>query len=151
MKSSLMQFFSSNHVIALSTAAVILVITIFLVARRWIGFSTALILLLFSLAAGIIINNPQIFENYTQIDLSKEMEQQEIFKKQIFQAIDGLKGEVQTEKDNLLQLKDQVQNILVQLENQKQKVENFIDETRKNFQKVEAKLETKPDQEQSAP
>lgn len=133
MKSSLVQFFSSNQVIALTSAASIFILTIFLVAKRWIGFSITFILLLFALIAGILINNPQFLNEYSATS-NINLERQEAFKKQILDAIDEMKLEVSTEKENFLHLKDQMQDIFKQLDAQKQKLENFIEETREHFQ-----------------
>lgn len=137
MKSALVDFFSSSPVVALATAIAVFLITIFLVARRWIGFSTALIFLLFALSAAVLINNPKLFDHYTQGNFTKELEYQETFNKQILQAIEGMKGEIQSERENIQQLKGQVQDIISQLDSQKQKVENFIEEARKHFQPEE--------------
>lgn len=134
MKSSLVQFFSSNQVIALLSAVSIFIVTIFLVAKRWIGFPITLILLLFALIAGILINNPQFFSEYSNQYSGLNLEQQEDFKKQMLQAIDDVKQEVSTEKENLQHLKDQVQDIFNQLDTQKQKLDSFIEETRNRFQ-----------------
>ncbi|MFI5344404.1 MAG: hypothetical protein ACHQUC_09315 [Chlamydiales bacterium] len=133
MKSTLVQFFSSQHVIALLSAVSIFLVTIFLVAKRWIGFSITFILLLFSLTAGILINNPQFFTDYVNPHQEANLDQQTAFKKQILQAIDDVKLEVHTEKENLQHLKDQMQEIVNQLDTQKQKLEGFIEETRNRF------------------
>lgn len=134
MKSSLVQFFSSNQVIALLSAASILIVTIFLVAKKWIGFSITFILLLFALIAGILINNPQFFSDYANQNTGDILANQESFKKQMLQAFDDVKHEVNAEKENLQHLKNQVNDIINQLDTQKQKLENFIEETRNHFQ-----------------
>ena len=134
MKETLIHFFSSGPFAALTAGVITLLITILLVAKRWIGFSTALILLLIGVAATVLINNPQLFEQYTQANFSKEIEQQESFNKHLMEAIEGMKTEIQSEKENIVQLKGQVEEMVVELNNQKQKVENFIEETKKHFQ-----------------
>ncbi len=134
MKSSLIQFFSSNQVIALLSAVSIFIVTIFLVAKRWIGFSITFILLLFALIAGILINNPQFLTEYSSQNSTVNLEQQEDFKKQILQAINDVKQEVSTEKENLQHLKNQMQDFFNQLDAQKQKLDQFIEETRNRFQ-----------------
>lgn len=144
MKSSLVQFFSSNQVIALLSAASILIVTIFLVAKKWIGFSITFILLLFALIAGILINNPQFFSDYANQNTGDILANQESFKKQMLQAFDDVKHEVNAEKENLQHLKNQVNDIINQLDTQKQKLENFIEETRNHFQS-EKSSETHPE------
>jgi predicted PurR-regulated permease PerM len=134
MKSSLVQFFSSNQVIALLSSVSIFIVTIFLVAKRWIGFSITFILLLFALIAGILINNPQFITEYSQPHSSISLEQQEDFKKQMLQAIDDVKQEVNTVKENFQLLKGQMQDILSQVDTQKQRLDHFIEETRNQFQ-----------------
>jgi|GEM_PF-4169232 len=149
MKSYLVQFFSSNQVIALISTVSIFLITIVLVAKRWIGFSVAFILLLFSLIVGILINNPQFLTDYNKLDSSLNLEQQNQFKKLILQALDDVKLEVKTEQSNLNQLKDQVQDILHEVDIQKQKLETFIEETRSQFQSEN--LEKKPAEPTTGP
>lgn len=150
MKSALVQFFSSQHVIALLSAVSIFLVTIFLVAKRWIGFSITFILLLFSLTAGILINNPEFFTEYANPNQATNLDQQVEFKKQILQAIDDVKQEVHKEKENLQHLKDQVQDIINQMDTQKQKLEGFIEETRNHF-KTDKPNESKEDTSTPSP
>lgn len=142
MPSSFFHFFSPGPFSALLATIALLVITIFLVAKRWIGLSSALILLLISLATGILINNPKVLDDYSQTSFAAEIEHQENFNKQILQAIDGVKEEVSIEKENINQLRNQIEDILLKIDQEKQKVENFIDETRKHFQTEHTAIES---------
>ncbi len=131
MKTELVQFFSSNQVVALLSAVAILVITFILFAKRWIGFSMAFILLLFSLIAGILINNPQFFTNYDQFKQPsvEQIDQNLEFKKIILRALDDVKAELKVEQDHVVQLKNQVHTLSLELDAEKQKLANFIEKT----------------------
>jgi hypothetical protein len=136
--SSLTQFFQSPHVLALFIAILIFLMTIFLVVKRWIGFSVTLLLLLFSLVAGLVINHQQIFQDYIHSYSSSATpligeDVQDAFHKQMMQALEDLKVEVNAEKENLRQVVNQVQEIFDTMEAQKQKLQNFIEETRERF------------------
>lgn len=131
------QFLQTDHVLAFLIAILIFLTTLFLVVKRWIGFSITLLLLLFSLAAGIIINNQQVFQgyldHYSTHHLPEADAHSDVFQKQILQAVTDLQTEMQTEKENLLQLKKQMQDIFDSMDTQKQKLQNFIEETRERF------------------
>lgn len=145
MKSSLVQFFSSNQVMALLASTGIFILTLFFVAKRWIGFSIAFILLLFALIAGVLINNPQFFSEFSQKSVHANEEQQNNFKKQVLEAIDNVKYEVNVEKENFQHLKNQMQDLLNQLDTQKQKLDRFIEETRHHFQTEKQVESANPD------
>ena len=127
----------SDHMLALLIALLIFLTTIFLVVKQWIGFSITLLLLIFSLAAGLIINNQQMFHTYfNPQDLSnpaKEKNSQDVFRKQMMQAVEDLKIEVYAEKDNLRRVMNQVQEVVDSIDVQKQKLQHFIEETRERF------------------
>lgn len=131
------EFLKTEPVLALIIACLIFATTILLVVKRWIGFSLALLLLLFSLAAGLLINNQQAFQLYlnsrTTTNLSSDGESQDTFRKQVSQAVEDLKLEVNTEKENLKRVMHQVQEIVDSIDVQKQKLQTFIDETRVKF------------------
>lgn len=131
------QFFQSEHVIALLVAIAIFLITIGLVIKRWVGFSIALLLLLFSLAAGIVINNHDAFHLYAD---SQQSAQKDDFRKQMLQAVEDLQSEINSEKDNLRHVMNQVQDIFEQLDAQKQKLQQFIEETRERFKTDQSSL-----------
>ncbi|WP_068468223.1 hypothetical protein [Candidatus Protochlamydia phocaeensis] len=132
---SFLQFLQSDHMMAFIIAVLIFLVTILLVVKRWIGFSITLLLLVFSLAAGLAINNQQAFQgymdDYRQTRLNER--QQDVFKKQVLQAVEDLRIEVNSEKENLRQAMSQVQEIFDRVERQKQKLQNFIEETRERF------------------
>lgn len=128
-----LHFLQSEHVLALLIAVLIFLTTILLVVKRWIGFSITLLLLLFSLAAGLIINHQQDLQHYLTFSSSspeKEGNSSEDFHKHLLQAVEDLKLEVSTEKENLSRVMSQVQEIFESMDMQKQKLQNFIEEVR---------------------
>jgi hypothetical protein len=133
--STALNYVQSEHVLALLIALIIFLITIFLVARRWIGFPVTLLFLLFALAAGLIINNQKDVQHYlgSPARLSSSLETPEGFHNQMLQAMEDFKLEVSTEKDNLKRVITQVQEIFDSMDVQKQKLQNFIDEAREQF------------------
>jgi hypothetical protein len=137
--SFLQNILQSPHVVALLIAILIFLITIFLIVKRWIGFPVALLLLVFSLIAGLIINHQQSLQCYLNSYLpsssspQKGEESQDAFQKQMLQAVEDLKLEVSTEKENLRRVVDQVQEIFNSMDVQKQKLQQFIEETREKF------------------
>ena len=132
MKIQIIDFFSSNPVMALFATLAIFLITIILVAKRWVGFSVAFILLLLSLIVGILVNNPQFFSNYDEFRNSEfNSEQENEFKKTILQALDDVKLEVKTEKQTLDSLKNEINDMRSTLNAEKQKLENYIEESRR--------------------
>ncbi len=136
--SSLSEFFQSTPVIALLIAILIFIITIFLVVKRWISFSVTFLFLLFSLTAGLLINHQQTVQHYfnssslTANSLTSE-DSQDAFHKQMLQAVEDLKAEMKTEKENLQGVMSQIQEIFETMDAQKQKLQNFIEETREHF------------------
>ena len=131
-------FLQSEHVLALLITVLIFLTTIFLVVKRWIGFSVTFLLLLFSLGAGLIINNQQALQDYLYGKNPPHLTEdntQDAFQKQMMQAVEDIKLEVNTEKENLRKVMNQVQEIFDSMEAQKQKLQNFIEETRDTFNK----------------
>jgi hypothetical protein len=128
-------FLQAEPNLALLIAVLIFLITIFLVVKKWIGFSIATLLLLFSLAAGLIVKNQQLLETYAtdyhQHNLADTKE--EDLKKQIFQALEDVKTEISTEKENIRHIMIKVQEIFEQLDNEKQNLQHFIAETTERF------------------
>lgn len=133
-----LQFFQSEHVLALIIACLIFLTTILLVVKKWIGFSGALLFLIFSLAAGLLINNQNAFQHYFNAYSSTphsgtDEVSQDAFRKQMLQAVEDLKTEVSAEKENLQHVMHQVQEIVDSIDVQKQKLQQFIEETRERF------------------
>lgn len=129
-------FLLSEHVLAFLIAFLIVLITVFLAAKQWIGFSLALLFLIFSLAAGLIINNQHSIQHYFTSYAESSApgnESQDAFRKQILQAVEDLKLEVNTEKQNLQRVMNQVQEIVDSIDIQKQKLQQFIEETKERF------------------
>jgi len=129
-------FLLSEHVLAFLIAFLIFLITVFLAAKQWIGFSLALLFLIFSLAAGLIINNQHSLQQYLTAYAETSApgnESQDAFRKQILQAVEDLKLEMNTEKQNLQRVMNQVQEIVDSIDVQKQKLQHFIEETKERF------------------
>lgn len=130
-------FIQSEHFFAFLIACIVFLITILLVVKKRIGFIIALLLLLFSLAAGLLINNQNAFRqfltSYSHAQHPKDDGTQDAFRKQMLQAVEDLKGEVKAEKENLHQVVKQVQDIVSSIDAQKQKLQQFIEETREKF------------------
>ena len=98
-----LQFFQSEHVLALIIACLLILTTILLVVKKWIGFSGALLFLIFSLAAGLLINNQNAFQHYFNAYSSTphsgtDEVSQGAFRKQMLQAVEDLKTEVSEQK-----------------------------------------------------
>lgn len=135
--SSLISFFQSEHLLALVIAILIFLTTILLVVKRWIGFSITLLLLIFTLAAGLAINYHHQFQNYlnpSSTPIIDENSSPDDFHKQMLQAMENLKTEMTHEKENLRRVIGQVQEIFDSMDIQKQKLQNFIEEVRDRFQ-----------------
>jgi hypothetical protein len=131
--------FGMDHVLGFTVALVIFLLTLFLAARRWIGFWTTLVLLVFSLVAGMLADRTHSFRSYFEgaakvedVSLARED-----FQSQVLHAVENLKLEVSNEKQNLNKVMGQVQVIFDSLEEQKKKLQSFIVETREHF-KIEA-------------
>lgn len=133
----ILDFLQTDHVLALVIACLIFLTTIFLVVKQWIGFSIALLFLIFSLAAGVIINNQhafqQYFNSYSSASSKGDAGAQDAFRKQMLQAVEDLKQEMSVEKENLKRVMDQVHEIVDSIDVQKQKLQHFIEETREKF------------------
>jgi hypothetical protein len=125
-----LRFLESESAIALLVAAVIFFITLFLVVKQWIGFSLTLLLLLFALVAGFMVNNQHVLNCYTSEhqEIRLQDKEEDAFKKQIFQAIEDLKIEVNSEKENIQHVMAQIQEVINEVDSQKQKLQSFIDE-----------------------
>jgi len=148
-----LNFLQSEHVLALLLAVSIFFITIFLAVKRWIGFSITLLLLLFSLVAGLAINNQQEFQHYLMSPSRSTINQEisaEDFQKQMLQAMSDLKKEVAAEKENLRNVLDQLQNVFDSMDLQKQKLQNFIGEMRQHF-KNDHPVNVSPSHQQTDP
>lgn len=139
MMSALIEFFKSEQFVAFFVATMIFAVTIFLVAKQWIGFSIALLFLLFALIAGFVINHhEEIKHNFFRMPIAKENSinhDQVEFRTQMKLAVDDLQKELSVERENIQQMMSQVQEIFEILEAEKNKLENFIEETREHFKK----------------
>lgn len=132
----ILNFLQSEHVLALLIALLIFLTTILLVVKRWIGFSVTLLLLFFSLAAGLVINHQHDLRHHfaPSSHLNEEGNSSEDFHQHMLQAMENLKIEMATEKENLKRVITQVQEIFDSVDMQKQKLQSFIEEVRDQFQ-----------------
>ena len=138
-----LDFLRTDQAIALIAALLIFLVTIILVVRGSIGFAVTLLLLIFSIVAGLVINHHEAFEYCFRGQTPEALAAKEStphFETQILQAIQDLKAEVATEKESLQHVVNQVQEILDQVESEKQKLQSFIEETKDHF-----KTESKPE------
>ena len=132
----IIDFLQTDHVLALIIACLIFLATIFLVVKRWVGFSIAVLLLIFSLVAGLVINNQHAVQQYFNAYAASskgEEGSQDAFRKQMLQAVEDLKLEMSAEKENLKRVMDQVHEIVDSIDVQKNKLQHFIEETRERF------------------
>lgn len=135
--STFQEILHNEAFVAIITSTIIFFITILLVAKKWIGFWTTFLLLLFSIGAGLAIGHYRTIQNYAEnYQNPNQVDQEELdgnFKTQIKQAVENLKKEVDVEKDTLDLVVKQVNEILNQLDVQKQKLQHFIEETHERF------------------
>lgn len=132
---AILDIIQSDQALALLVTTLIFFVIIFLVAKRWIGFSVALLLLLGALAVGLFFNNQNDFQTYlnpSATSIHKD-DSEEDFHKQMLHAMADLKTEVDAEKENLRRLMGQVQDVFDSVDMQKQKLQSFIDEVRQHF------------------
>ncbi len=98
-------FFTNNTTLAYTTAVVIFIITIYLLAKRLIGFMVTLLLLAFALFSGLAIANYDLFREILtsfKYDPAKNKEDQFThFKAQLSKAYDELKEEFEEQKNKV--------------------------------------------------
>jgi UPF0716 family protein affecting phage T7 exclusion len=94
--------FNSYETLALGLAALIFLITVILLVARLIGFWVALLLLLFSLATGMLVGNYTAFREYLSCNKKKEIEEHQTLK----EKVDHLSREVDQLKEQLDALKN---------------------------------------------
>ncbi len=124
-----LHFIQSEHMLALLIAVFIFLITIVLTVKHWISFPVTLTLLLFSLAAGLLINHWQAFnQSLASSSSNKEAELIGNFHKRLLQEIEELKTEVCTNREDLLQVRNRIKEIADSIAMEKQKLQNFMEE-----------------------
>lgn len=106
---------ASGNGLALSVAAFIFFVTLFMVAKQWIGFGITVILLLFSLIAGLIIANQDIIRNGLSGAPTEQAKDFDLkmthFNEQILKAHDNLKAELEIQKHKLQTLTEEVDEL----------------------------------------
>lgn len=112
--------FFSSHATALAVSAFIFFITLVLVSKQWIGFSVTLLFLVFSLIAGIVISNQDIFRNAITGNPSNHIKDLDFkmtnFNEQVLKSYDSLKAEMEVQKHKLQALSEEVQELKKQRE-----------------------------------
>ena len=127
---NLPSFFTSDPFVAFLIAILIFFFTIFLSVKQWINLPLTLILLLFSLAAGTVVNTQRHLKGYV-LGNSKGLNQSSVeFQDQLREAFETIKIELSAEKDSLLKIGSQVEAIFKEVENQSAKIESLFDKTR---------------------
>ena len=128
--------------------ALALLSILFFISKRWIGLAFSLFFLATSFAVAIITNNQlnvhDYFSSFESLP-SEETHPSAAFHKQVLQAVEDLKSEVDTEKENLRQVIGQVSEIVNSIDIQKQKLQAFIEETRERFQTESNPPKTNPE------
>jgi predicted membrane-bound spermidine synthase len=104
----------TNLQLAFATGLLIFFLTIFLLSRRFIGFSIAAIFLALSLLAGFAIASKEVIHNY---NTSREFHPSQVF------------NENDVQQKVLIQ---EVENLQMQLNNKTERLQKEIDEIRNN-------------------
>ena len=133
---SLLKFIETDTFFAFLFALFFFCITLFLFVKNRIGFSLTTLFLLFIVLASLGISHYNVFKSYVKdftSNYSVEEEPQSAFKKQITQALEDVKIEVSTEKENLQLLMNRVEELFDQMNVQKVKLQQFIEETKEQF------------------
>lgn len=136
-------YLQTDQALALLITTIIFLFTILLVVKRWIGFGITFLLLLFCLGAGLAISSRRTIQCYLENchSVSKTDDSHLMFMDEMQQAITHMRGEVETEKETLHRLVNQVQDIFDQVDFQRQKLQHFIEDTRNHL---------KPNKEEAA-
>lgn len=130
MDHALWKLLQNENALAFLAAATVFFVTVFLVAKKWINFSFATLLLLFAIVTGLVIRYQDVFIPHPA---SKQADPSPAVPTQFLQAFEDLKIEVDTDKDHLNHIMDQVQDIFSEVNAQKLKLQHFIEETRERF------------------
>lgn len=139
---SALHFFQTDPVIGLMVAFAIFLITIFLVAKQAIQFSTALLFLVFAVLIGMIITNQKAIHHYFDPRFEWQnpitVDPRTDFSQHLAGSVENLEKEVSLEKESLKQAMDQIKEIFSLIDSQKQKLEAFIAETKDEFSRLQA-------------
>lgn len=136
MMQPIIEFFQSDSVLALAVAATIFLITVILVAKRFIGFMITLLLLAFSIAAGYAVLNHDLVEQYLQKkweeppppEKKTEPDQAKSLKDQILRAVDEIKRQLTQEKQSISSMNEELEQLFEELKEQKEKLQSSIQE-----------------------
>ncbi len=138
------QLFHSIHIVALLVGFVVFLFTVFLAAKGWITISQTFLLLLFSLAAGTLINNQAYFHHKTTLNdpIFASENTDNHFQDQMVQALENIRTELNYDRESLQHIVSQLDELFNQVDLQRRKFEHFIDDTRDRFK---AEAEKKPE------
>jgi hypothetical protein len=103
------------YIVAISSSFLIFLLTTYLVIKKWIGFSFALLFLIFGLTSGLVIANHDLFRSFLLDSLSDHPEDLDLkvanFHEHVLKSHDDLKAEIEIQKNKLLTIHDEVQKI----------------------------------------
>ncbi|MCE2982593.1 MAG: hypothetical protein LW832_03400 [Parachlamydia sp.] len=130
-------FLKNESLIAFIAGIIVFSLTLLLVVKRWIGFSFAVILLLFALAAGFLISHHYAIGTYMEggQHVSVQTKEDAAFQEKVWKAIEDLKVEFTYEKDKIALIKTQIEDVIKDLDTQKQQLQIFMEETNTEFDK----------------
>ncbi len=135
----LIEFFQSDSVLALAVSATIFLITVILVAKRFIGFMITLLLLAFSIAAGYAILNHNMVHEYLQErwdqpttfrEKTEERISPETLKEQMMQAFKEIKKQLKQEKESLNTVMEDLQDLFQDVGEQRERLQSLIQQKR---------------------
>lgn len=131
-------FLQSYQCIALGVAIVIFLITVFLSARRMIGWVFTIILLIITVVTSLVISHQHPVPSQTKsLETSLQpIEEGTDFKEHILQAINHIHIELNQEKESLKKVSEGMQVLILQMDAQKQKLQSFIEEAKEKFSKL---------------
>lgn len=120
----IIEFFQSDSVLALAVAFTIFMITVVLVAKRFIGFMITLLLLAFSIAAGYAVLNHDIVRRYlsdrweqpSSVEQTEEKSTPTQFKEQVLKAFEDIKKQLSQEKESLNTVMEDLQQLFSEKE-----------------------------------
>lgn len=144
---SFLHFFQTDPVIGLMVAFAIFLITVFLVAKRSIQFSTALSFLIFAVLIGMIITNQKMIHHYfdprVEWKSSEPLESPSDSLPHLASSIQNLEKEILLQKNGLNQANNQIKEAFNLINLQKQELQTFIQQTKDEFSAIQVREKEK--------
>lgn len=125
-------FLLSNHALAMVLPGVIFLFTVFLVARRLIGFFITLLFFLFALGAGLAIANYEVVTKYVQenrMQISQVEGQMGDFKKEMARAFRDLEADLREQRQAMRQVVQAARDVADDTREQSASLRHFVEET----------------------